>query len=241
MLFAGISDTGRVRENNEDSYCLGELPVPGGWLLAVADGLGGLQGGEVASGIAVRTLRAYLWAEGGPDVSWREALRRGIVAAHRAIRAEAAADGALAGMATTLTAAVVAGGRLHWGHVGDSRAYLVRGGALAPLTRDHSVVAELLAAGRLAPEAARRDPRRHQLTQALGMEGEPEVETGELDLLPGDWVVLATDGLTAVVRDEEILRAAAASASAGAFCQTLVDLANARGGPDNITVLVGRA
>lgn len=234
--FAGISDTGRVRDNNEDSYCLDGLdggadaPV----LLAVADGLGGHRAGEVASSIAIRTLRQFL-ADGAG--SWERRLRLAMEAAHAAIAQQGRLRRSEAGMATTLTAAVLDGRDLHWAHVGDSRAYLVRGGRLSRLTHDHSVAEELVAAGRIGRDAARRDPRRHLLTQALGLGVAPEVELGRARLEPGDWLILSTDGLTAVVGDEEIAAEVRRSLAPGRCCERLVALANARGGPDNITVV----
>jgi serine/threonine protein phosphatase PrpC len=239
VQFAGISDTGKVRANNEDSYCLGELPSPAGGslqvLLAVADGLGGERAGEVASALAIRTLRSVLGSVGGP---WPQRLERSIVAAHEAILLEGRAE-ALRGMGTTLTAAVVSGMRVYWGHVGDSRAYLVRDGTARSLTRDHSVAQEMLASGQVEQDVARR--HRHVLTRALGAEGPFAVDTGELDLVEGDWVLLTTDGLTALVADAEIAAVVQGSETTGACCQRLVALANERGGPDNITVVALRA
>lgn len=237
MRFAGVSDIGRMRETNEDSYCLDELGTGGGaWLLAVADGLGGYRAGEVASGIAIQSVREHLQRGVG---DWATRLRAAIEAAHD--RVAAAAVDELAGMGTTLTVVVVEGARLYWGHVGDSRAYLLQKGRLRLLTHDHSVVGELLAEGRIGEEAARRHPQRNLLTQALGIPGTLEVETGLTELGAGDWLILTTDGLTAVVRSEEIASRVARSRVPRALCEYLVALANARGGPDNITVLAARA
>jgi serine/threonine protein phosphatase PrpC len=244
VQFAGVTDIGRVRETNEDSYCLEELGPGGVWLLAVADGLGGYRGGEVASRIAIQTIRAEVarLARESPDAPWMRRLEAAIVAAHIRVGEEAAsAGGELAGMGTTLTAVVVDGPRACWGHVGDSRAYLLRGGRLDLLTRDHSVTGRLVADGFLGEDAARRHPQRNVLTQALGLPGEIEVETGGVELGPGDWLILTTDGLTAVVGSEEIARSARRSEVPLSLCERLVALANARGGPDNITVLVARA
>ena len=242
MQFAAISDAGRVRENNEDSYCLGELRaplLPAGrqpMLMAVADGLGGLSAGEVASTLAIRILQDQLSDLDGDPVG---RLRAAILAAHAAILRCSGAGAQ--DMATTMTATIVSGCDLWWGHVGDSRAYLARGGGLIALTHDHSVTGELLAAGRIGREAARLHPRRHVLTQALGIGDEPLVETGTARLQAGDWLILATDGLTAVLRDEEIAQAVGTSDGPGACCKELVALANARGGPDNVTVIAARA
>ncbi len=249
MQFAGVTDIGRARETNEDSYCLEELGSGGAaWLLAVADGLGAYQAGEVASRIAIQTVRDCMErdvldpeaaAPGG--AGWSDRLRRAITAAHGRILGEASGEPGLGGMGTTLTAVVVEGTRLHWGHVGDSRAYVLRAGHLTLLTRDHSVTGRLVADGVLGEEAARQHPHRNLLTQALGMDGPIEVETGVTELQGGDWLILTTDGLTAVVGGEEIVRSARRADMPLALCERLVALANARGGPDNITVIAARA
>jgi protein phosphatase len=244
VQFAGVTDIGRVRQTNEDSYCLEELGPGDTWLLAVADGLGGYQGGEVASRIAIQTIRGEVAQppRPEPDLPWMRRLETAIGAAHARIALEAAAAGGdLAGMGTTLTAVVVEGIRVFWGHVGDSRAYVLRAGRLRLLTRDHSVTGQLVADGFLAEEAARRHPQRNLLTQALGLPGDITVETGAAELEPGDWLILTTDGLTTVVGGEEIVRSARRVERPLALCERLVALANERGGPDNITVLAARA
>jgi len=242
LQFAGVSDIGRVRDTNEDSYCLAEIGADGAdggaWLLAVADGLGGYRAGEVASRIAIQTVRERVAGSAGESTP---ALRAAIYEAHDRISAASATEGDLAGMGTTLTAVVIEGLRVCWGHVGDSRAYLLQGGRLRLLTRDHSVAGELLAFGQIGEDAARRHPQRNLLTQALGIPGDLVVETGVSDLEPGDWLILTTDGLTEVVRGEEISAAAAESLAPEALCERLVALANERGGPDNITVIAARA
>lgn len=258
MQFAGVTDIGKVRETNEDSYCLEALGADGGaWLLAVADGLGGCRAGEVASRIAISTMRDLLVAPAEHPVGatagttafggalllgdWSDRLRSAIHAAHTRILRAAAAEGDLEGMGTTLTAVVVRDQRLYWGHVGDSRAYVVREGRLDLLTRDHSVTGQLVADGFLAEEAAHTHPQRNLLTQALGFPGDLDVETGVTDLGPGDWLILTTDGLTAVVRGEEIARSVQRAETPLPLCERLVALANARGGPDNITIIAARA
>lgn len=258
MQFAGVTDIGKVRETNEDSYCLEAVGADGAaWLLAVADGLGGCSAGEVASRIAIATMRdlmaapvahAVPTAAGGaaqdpgpaPD-DWSDRLRSAIRGAHERILRAAAAGGDLEGMGTTLTAVVVRDQRLFWGHVGDSRAYILREGRLQLLTRDHSVTGQLVADGFLEEEAVATHPHRNLLTQALGFAGDLEVETGVTDLAPGDWLILTTDGLTAVVRGEEIAHSVRRAQNPLPLCERLVALANARGGPDNITIIAARA
>ncbi len=242
VRFAGVSDIGRVRETNEDSYCMEALPPSGRrWLLAVADGLGGCSAGEVASRIAIQALREGLRRRRSPGTQWDQRLRSAIEAAHAAVL-QAAADPDLVGMGTTLTAVVVQDRRVFWGHVGDSRAYVLHDGGLRLLTRDHSLVGQLAADGWIGEEDARRHPARNVLTQALGMHGGGlSVETGVSDLVPGDWLILTTDGLTTMVPTREIEDSVRAAGPPLSLCEDLVSIANARGGPDNITVIAAQA
>ena len=236
VRFAGITDIGRVRETNEDSYCLEALDDGRElWLLAVADGLGGCNAGEVASDIAIHALRASLAA--GRGGQWPATLSGAVMAAHARILERAARGGELSGMGTTLTAVVLEGHVAHWGHVGDSRAYILGAEGIRTLTRDHSVAGRLVDEGFIDPEAARQHPQRNVLTQALGFSGTVEVETGSAPLESGDWLLVTSDGLTAVVEDQEIVDLAREAGEPLALVERLVALANARGGPDNITVL----
>jgi PPM family protein phosphatase len=223
------SDVGRVRAHNEDRY----LAAPP--LLAVADGMGGAQAGEVAAGVAVEHLEAL-----GPEPSPEE-LRAAIVEANEAIRRMAAEDPERAGMGTTVTAALLGdGGRLELMHVGDSRAYLLRGDRLERLTRDHSLVADMIERGSLTEEEAGSHPQRNVITRALGAEPGVEVEHSGVPLQPGDVVLLCTDGLCGHVPDEEIRRALTGSETLDDAAEALVEDANAAGGPDNVTVLLAR-
>jgi serine/threonine protein phosphatase PrpC len=236
--FAGVTDIGRQRETNEDSCVV--APLGGGaMLLAVADGMGGHQGGEVASRLAVQSLLDGLATPSARP--WRERLLAGVLAAHELICDEAAAKETLLGMGTTLTAAVVDGRRLVWAHVGDSRAYLWRSGDLTQLTEDHSLVREMVREGRLGETEAMRHPQRNVLTRALGMPETPAVDCGELDLQAGDWLLLATDGLTGLVATQELAERLERGERPNDVARGLVDLANDRGGPDNITVVIARA
>lgn len=236
MRFAGITDIGRVRDTNEDSYCLEALDDDRElWLMAVADGLGGCNAGEVASHLAIQSLRAHLTPV--PGQPWPLALADAVRAAHDVIRQRSERAGAESGMGTTLTAVVVDGHLVHWGHVGDSRAYVVGPDGPRILTCDHSVTGRLVAEGYLEPDAARQHPMRNVLTQALGFPGAVEVHTGSVELGAGEWLVVTSDGLTAVVAEHEITALAQEAGEPLALCERLVALANARGGPDNITVL----
>jgi PPM family protein phosphatase len=211
-------------------------------VFAVADGLGGHQGGEVASAAAVAPLEALDGRELATPTEAAEALAAAIQEANSAILDRAAGDPSLWGMGTTMTAAAVtADGHLQLAHVGDSRAYLLRDGALEQLTTDHTVVAELVRRGRLTPELAAIHPERSILTRAVGLDPRIPVDTPDpLDLRPGDQYLLCSDGLTEAVADPTIAELLSAAEDAEATCRSLIDAANEAGGPDNITVVLVR-
>jgi protein phosphatase len=227
---AGLSDTGRKRRQNEDAYVC-EPPV-----FAIADGMGGAQAGEVASGLA-----AAVFEEGAAAIQGEEGVATIVRAANARIFERAVHDPAVAGMGTTATVAVVdeSAATVTIAHVGDSRAYLYRNRALEQLTTDHSLVGELVRSGRLTEDEAAVHPHRSVITRALGTDADVEVDTLTLEVTPGDLVLLCSDGLSAMVRDEEIVRVlettgAAPNEAAGA----LVSAANAAGGEDNVTVVL---
>jgi serine/threonine protein phosphatase PrpC len=227
---AAISDVGRIREGNEDSL-LEEPP-----LFVVADGMGGAQAGEVASGLAVETL-----AELPPDDgNVEEELSGAITEANRRIHGKAKDDRDLAGMGTTLTAAFVHDGKVTIGHVGDSRAYRWREGELAQLTDDHSLVAELERHGKLTAAEARVHPQRSMILRALGIGDEVEVDTYCFTGQADDVFLLCSDGLSGLVHDQVIGEVLAGADSLDGAAQELVELANLSGGPDNITALLFR-
>ena len=237
------SDVGRKRNINQDSLCALVGPnAPSGTqaLLAVADGMGGHQAGEVASAMAIRGLVSKLSAGGGTPSTGGPApvLQRTISDLNAEIHA-AAGRPETRGMGTTLTAAVIIGDALTLGHVGDSRAYLLRDGALQQLTKDHSWVAEQVARGAITPEEAEEHPQRNILTRALGVEPRVQADATTIQLKAGDLLMLCSDGLHGLVKDEEIGKVLGAQ-DPGPASREMVDLANARGGPDNITVVVAR-
>jgi serine/threonine protein phosphatase PrpC len=234
--FAG-TDVGRARSGNEDSYFCGRT------VFAVADGLGGHQGGEVASAAAVEPLAALDGREFAEPGEAAEALAAAIREANSAIIDRAAGDPGLWGMGTTVTAAALAGDRhLQLAHVGDSRAYLLRDGTLDQLTTDHTVVGELVRRGRLTREQAAIHPERSILTRAVGLDPQLPVDTPDhLELRDGDQVLLCSDGLTEAVDDDRIAELLSTQADGQAACQALIDAANTAGGPDNITVVLLRA
>jgi protein phosphatase len=226
IVSGASTDTGQVREGNEDSYLVDRRLE----LFAVADGMGGHRAGEIASATALEGLRSAV-DEGTPVA---DAVGR----ANTAVWDKAAGDTELAGMGTTLTAAVFDETTLTIAHVGDSRAYLLRDDRLERLTTDHSLVEELIRDGRLTEEQAAVHPQRSIITRALGVDSSVDVDVYSLVLQGGDRVILCSDGLTSMVRPAGIAEILRAQPDPTAAANALVDAANAAGGEDNITVVV---
>ena len=227
LAAAAATDQGLVRGNNEDAFLIDDQRA----LFAVADGMGGHRGGEVASHTAIEALRAAI-ANG-------TALREAIIGANEAVISKAEGDEELTGMGTTLTAILAVGGnQLLIGHVGDSRAYLLRAGTLHRETDDHSLVEELVREGRLTPEQAESHPQRAIVTRALGVTDEIDVDRYPITAEAGDRVVLCSDGLTTMVRERDIERLARAETDPQRLAEALVAAANDAGGEDNTTVVV---
>ena len=224
------TDTGRQRTTNEDSY------FARGPLYAVADGMGGAQAGEVASRMAAE---AFEPAERGSESP--EAFLRSVVeSANHQIHSLSQHDSSRSGMGTTLTAALLENDEISIGHVGDSRAYLLRDGELKLLTSDHSLVEELRRQGRLTEEEAEDHPQRSIITRALGPEDDVEVDTLTVSARPDDVYLICSDGLTTMIRDAKIKQILAESSSLEEAATWLVNEANEAGGRDNITVIVFR-
>ena len=228
---AGRTDPGRVRRRNEDAFVL-DPP-----LFAVADGMGGAQAGEVASRLAAAALREYREAD---RLAPHERLEAIIQEANRRIYERARADSDASGMGTTVTAALLTGGKLTVGHVGDSRAYRIRNSELEQLTEDHSLVGDLMRSGRLTPEEADAHPQRSVITRALGTDPEVSIDTITVEAQPGDLFLLCSDGLTTMVVDEDILGILAAAPTLDDAARELVRAANTGGGEDNVTVVLFR-
>jgi serine/threonine protein phosphatase PrpC len=226
---AGTTDAGRKRRRNEDSF-VREPP-----LFAVADGMGGAQAGEVASRLAAAAFREFHEAD---DLDPEERVAAIIQEANRSIYERARSDAQASGMGTTITAALVTGRSVAIGHVGDSRAYRLRQGRLEQLTEDHSLVADLVRSGRLAPEEADTHPQRSVITRALGTDLEVDVDTFTVEAEAGDIFLLCSDGLTTMVDDEEITQTVAKADSLGHATKALVKAANRAGGEDNVTVVL---
>jgi len=236
LTAAARTDVGRRRSANEDCFAL----APQLGLYLVADGMGGHTAGQLASRLATRACVAALRELTRSRATLTEKLRTCVDAANREIYDTAQAKPELTGMGTTLVALLAGGGRIALAHVGDSRAYLIRAGVIRRLTDDHSLVAELVRRQEISEVAAREHPHRHVLTRALGVRRSVEPDLAELTPALGDAVVLCSDGLTTHVEDPEIAAVAAKEQDVEAVCARLVDLANARGGEDNVTVALVR-
>lgn len=244
VTFASLTDAGRVRARNED--CLGafapddpDLLRRRGRLFVVADGMGGHARGDVASRLAVDTVRTAYY-EDDHDGELLRALGASVERANEVLYGENAGLGGRATMGTTLTAVVIREGEAFVAHVGDSRVYFVRRREIRQLTEDHSLVSDLVRRGVLSAAEAEHHPSAHVISRAVGTSSAVPVElSGPLPLLGGDTLVLCTDGLSRLVAPGEIRRLAARRAPRLA-CQRLVALANRRGGPDNITLQVIR-
>jgi PPM family protein phosphatase len=220
------TDTGRKRRRNEDAY-VSRPP-----LFAVADGIGGARAGEVASSLAAAAVKAA--REGG---SGRERVTALIQEANSRIYERASEDADVAGMGTTMTVALVEDSTVTFGHVGDSRAYILREGSLEQLTDDHSLVAELVRGGKLSPEEAEHHPQRSVITRALGADPDVDVDTFIVEAESGDIFLLCSDGLTDMVGDAEIVEVLKGRKSLDDAATELIKLANKAGGEDNITIV----
>jgi protein phosphatase len=237
------TDVGRRREHNEDSLGVYRPDHDAaldrrGLLLLVADGMGGYAAGEVASRLAVETVSTEYYGDSWGNVE--DALERALQLANEAVRDEASRNAERAGMGTTIAAAVICGGELAAANVGDSRVYLCRAGTLRQVTHDHSWVAELMAAGKITAEEAKRHPMRNVVTRSLGGRADVEVETYPRDQLrPGDVVVVCSDGLWGMIPAEQI-QDIVEPLSAQAAADALVAAANEAGGHDNISAIVCR-
>lgn len=232
-----LTDVGKVRDINQDCFA---TSVEHG-LFMVADGMGGHLAGEKAAQSAVEVITAMICEEGARNGDAIGQLRRAIQEANRQIVQASLQDASMRGMGTTATVAVADGDNLYLGHVGDSRAYLIKQNKeIEQITEDHSVVAQLLKAGAITPQEAAHHPYRNVITRCLGMQMDVEADTVTTTWQPGDSLLLCTDGLSGLVSDDELLAMATADEDPQDACQKMLDLAMARGGYDNITVVLIR-
>lgn len=241
--FCSASDTGRSRNNNEDSVAVDEAAG----LAVLADGMGGYNAGEVASGMATAFIRAELgrWlteaSERATDGDVRRAMDICVENANRAIFNAANSNAQYAGMGTTLLLVVLRETRALIGHVGDSRCYRLRDGALTQITRDHSLLQEQIDAGLITPAQAAVSQHKNLVTRAVGVEDTVLLETHIHELLPGDKLLLCSDGLSDMIDDELIAELLQQHDALPEAAQALVDAANDAGGRDNISVILVHA
>ena len=232
MKVYAITDVGRVRPINEDSLY---LPEPGERFCAVADGMGGHNAGEVASALAVKVFSGEMRTARKPNGN---ALREAVEAANKAVFREASRDDSKSGMGTTFTALSEDKKGLYIAHVGDSRAYLVRNGAIMQVTMDHTLVEEMVLQGLITVREAKVHPKRNYITRALGTAKEVEVDLIQLDPRPDDVILLCTDGLTNMVEEREILSILLSDRNWKDKVADLVRAALENGGHDNITAMI---
>lgn len=238
MIATAITDVGKVREINEDNYCIDENQVA---LYMVADGMGGHKSGEVASAIAIDIIKEHI--NNYLTEEFQEQTVKGIIfeafnRANKEIYNKSKEDFECEGMGTTVTMALIIDKKIYIGHIGDSRAYLLREEVLQQITEDHSLVAELVKNGSITEREAMRHPQKNVITRSLGTNENPKVDIFSMDLNEADVLILCTDGLTNFVDKEELKRVVMGEKDCFESCSTLVSLANQRGGYDNITVLI---
>ena len=240
MRITAKSDIGKVRTSNQDSYSAGELSDGVAWAI-VCDGMGGAAGGNVASSTSVRMISHTLgecYRSGMKPSSIYNIFEAGIAGANACLYDMAQNDESLSGMGTTCVAAIVDSGKVYVAHVGDSRAYIISAdGKLTQLTRDHSMVQDLVESGELTPEEAKSFPGKNIITRAIGVDSRVTVDFDESDFTQDDILILCTDGLTNYVSDDEIVLAVTSASTCFEYAEKLVDLANENGGGDNITVV----
>ena len=235
---AALTDAGCQRQRNEDSY----LVSPDSRVFAVADGMGGAVGGAMASKLTVEAIEK-LWNDRPPHKSDKGEIKtwldEAVSMANRSVWHVAEEDASVRGMGTTVVVAVQSeDNHLQIAHVGDSRAYLLREGKSVVLTNDHSVVQEMVRAGRLTEDQARINPYKNLITRCLGHDLEVEIDQTPVEIKAKDWVVLCSDGLPTVLRDEEICSVLQESQEPDGVCQVLVKRTLDGGAPDNVTVVV---
>jgi len=260
LEISGKTDVGLVREHNEDSFLFGDLTsgkcvnendapvlrveaVPS--MMMVADGVGGAASGEIASSMATKIAYDYLrerWQRGGlrGTVIVADALQQALFSANKAIHAHAVANRSHHGMGTTATLALTVNGMIYFAQVGDSRAYIIRGGVAKQMTKDQSLVQRMVDAGKMTEEQAEKSEHRNIILQALGPEEAVVPELTRDRLIDEDIVLLCSDGLSNQVTSAEIVKAASETRDIEAFCAVLVERALETGAPDNVTVVAAR-
>ena len=234
---AAVTDPGLKREENQDNYFVSD----DNRVLVVADGMGGMRGGSKASRIAVTAIKTYIEENKMDDTDQKELAKwlvSAVADANTKVFEAAADDPEARDMGTTIVALVQSdNGDIQIAHVGDSRAYMVRGGKTIVLTQDHSVVMEMVAQGKMTEEQLKTSPFRHYLTRCVGHKKKVEIDKTPTSVQPGDWIILSSDGLSGVVDDDEIADIVGTCDSPKEVCDDLLSETLARGAPDNVTII----
>ena len=234
MQVWGITDRGAVRSQNQDTFAVRELGEDR-LLAVVCDGMGGARAGNVASTMTVEAFfEAFERAQGDDQTR----LEQASIQANDKVFLRAVTDEDCIGMGTTLVAALISGDHAIFLNVGDSRAYHIKQSGITQITRDHSLVEDLVSSGQLSRDEARNHPKKNLITRALGCEPQLRADLFQLSVEPDDWFLLCSDGLSNVVTDQEILFEVIHSEPAETCCQRLLEIALHRGAPDNVTVVL---
>ena len=240
MKFYGISDRGKVRKDNQDAF----LITDGGYKfngIVVCDGMGGTNAGNVASKLAADVFFSHLNKEYDDSVSVDKAAQliySAIVAANTAVYEKSSTSPEFSGMGTTLVGAVVIGSKILIVNVGDSRAYFITSSGIVRITKDHSVVEEMVTRGDITREEARHHPQKNLITRAIGTCPNVNCDIFEIDFQPGGSLLLCTDGLSNMITDDELFHLTASDSSPEEICRALVELSLLRGAPDNVTAVL---
>jgi protein phosphatase len=239
MHWGGLTDIGKVRQENQDAFVV----EPEMGLFVVSDGMGGAQGGALASKVVISVLpriieKKIAELKKPTAEAVRRSMRDAIMELSRQVYEKSVNQIGLKGMGATVVLALIRGRWAHIAHLGDSRAYLLRNGQLTRITEDHSVIAILLRRGEITPEEAKFHPAKSQLTRVVGMEGEAYPDVYTIALKKGDRLLLCTDGLTGMISDTKIETILKKHSDPKQACRSLIDAANQAGGSDNITAIV---
>ena len=229
MKIYGITDKGIVRQSNQDSFYVNEAQ---GWCV-IADGMGGHNGGETASTLAVRTISEVL---SKPWDDTEDAMRTAIVEANNAVFKKSSESKELNGMGTTVVLVMMDGNIAYIGHVGDSRAYYINGEKIIQLTKDHSIVQKLIESGTITPKQAKTHPQKNLITRAVGTDRYVEIDVNRVICTKGDYILLCTDGLSSMVDESDMFKIIMQNPDTAV--KELIDAANSAGGTDNITAVL---
>lgn len=237
---AGKSDIGRVRTTNQDAYHIGKISTDMAWSV-VCDGMGGANGGNVASLVAVGAISANMdrnYSPQKPDSSIHSLITTAVINANALVYQKSKQSPELSGMGTTVVLTVIKNDMAYIAHAGDSRAYHITDTNIRQITKDHTMVQYLIETGELTPEKAKDHPKRHLITRAVGVEENISVDYNETELKKGDRVLICSDGLSNLVNETEIQNIVNKNSSPADAIDQLIELANERGGNDNITVVI---